>query len=97
MPKKTNEAIKEEAKQEFKEELRAIVEELKPKPKIKDKEGKKEIKVTVRLKSEKERENLNKVAKKRGLSTNDYIKFLIKEFPKLEREFKKLKDERKEN
>ena len=30
----------------------------------------------------------------RGLSTNDYIKFLIKEFPKLERELKKIKNER---
>ena len=32
----------------------------------------------------------------RGLSTNDYIKYLIKEFPKLEREFKKIQKERKE-
>ena len=85
MPKKTNEAIKEEAKQEFKKELRAIVEELKPKPKIKDKDGIKEVKVTVRLKTEKEREKLNKIAKKRGLSTNEYINFLIKEYPSLEK------------
>ena len=76
MPKKTNEAI---------------VEELKTKPKIKDKDGIKEVKVTVRLKTEKEREKLNKIAKKRGLSTNEYINFLIKEYPSLEKEVKQLR------
>lgn len=91
MPNKTKEAIKQEAKEEFKEELKAIVEELKPKPKLKDKDGTKDVKVTLRLKTAKDREKLNKTAKKRGLSTNEYINFLIKEFPKLEKEVKDLR------
>lgn len=88
---KTKEDIKQEAKEEFKEELREIVEELKPKKKVKDKDGKKEIKVTLRLKTAKEREKLNDTAKKRGLSTSAYLNFLIKEFPKLEKEVKQLR------
>lgn len=88
---KTKEDIKQEAKEEFKEELREIVEELKPKKRIKDKDGKKEVKVTLRLKTVKEREKLNATAKKNGLSTSEYLKFLIKEFPKLEKEVKQLR------
>ena len=45
----------------------------------------------MRLKTEKEREKLNKIAKKRGLSTNEYINFLIKEYPSLEKEVKQLR------
>lgn len=88
MPKKTNE---EQLKEKFKEELKEIVQELKPKKKIKDKDGIKDVKVTLRLKTSKEREKLNKTAKNRGLSTNEYMNFLIKEFPKLEKEVKQLR------
>lgn len=75
----------------FKNELKEIVQELKPRPKIKDKDGNKDVKVTLRLKTTKEREKLNATAKRRGLSTNEYINFLIKEFPKLEKEVKQLR------
>lgn len=84
--------IKEEQlREKFKEELKEIVEELKPKKQIKDKYGIKDVKVTLRLKTSKEREKLNATAKKRGVSTNEYINFLIKEFPKLEKEVKQLR------
>lgn len=88
MPKNTKE---EQLREQFKEELREIVEELKPKKKIKDKDDAKEVKVTLRLKTVKEREKLNATAKKNGLSTSEYLKFLIKEFPKLEKEVKQLR------
>lgn len=88
MPKKTKE---ERLREEFKEDLKEIVEELKPKKKIKDKDGIKDVKVTLRLKTSKEREKLNSTAKKRGLSTNEYINFLIKDYPKLEKEVKQLR------
>lgn len=84
--------IKEEQlREKFKEELKEIVEELKPKKQIKDKDGIKDVEVTLRLKTSKEREKLNATAKKRGVSTNEYINFLIKEFPKLEKEVKQLR------
>lgn len=73
------------------ERLKVIVEELKPKKKVKDKDDAKEFKVTLRFKTEKEREKLNKTAKKRGLSTSAYLKFLIQEYPKLEKEVKDLR------
>lgn len=88
MPKNTKE---EQLREQFKEELREIVEELKPKKKIKDKDDAKEVKVTLRLKTVKEREKLNATAKKNGLSTSEYLKFLIKEYPKLEKEVKQLR------
>lgn len=88
MPKNTKE---EQLREQFKEDLKEIVEELKPKKRIKDKDGKKEFKVTLRLKTSKEREKLNATSKKRGLSTNEYMNFLIKEFPKLEKEVKQLR------
>lgn len=88
MSKKTKE---EQLREKFKEELKEIVEELKPKKQIKDKDGIKDVKVTLRLKTSKEREKLNATAKKRGVSTNEYINFLIKEFPKLEKEVKQLR------
>ena len=92
MPKKTEKAIKEEQlREQFKEDLKEIVEELKPKKKVKDKDDAKDIKVTLRLKTAKERERLNKTAKNRGLSTSAYLKFLIQEFPKLEKEVKQLR------
>lgn len=73
------------------ERLKVIVEELKPKKKVKDKDDAKDIKVTLRFKTEKEREKLNKTAKKRGLSTSAYLKFLIQEYPKLAKEVKDLR------
>lgn len=88
MPKNTKE---EQLREQFKEDLKEIVEELKPKKRIKDKDGKKEVKVTLRLKTVKEREKLNATAKKNGLSTSEYLKFLIKEYPKLEKEVKQLR------
>lgn len=88
MPKNTKE---EQLREQFKEDLKEIVEELKPKKKIKDKDGVKDVKVTLRLKTSKERDKLNATAKKRGLSTNEYMNFLIKEFPKLEKEVKQLR------
>lgn len=88
MSKKTKE---EQLREKFKEELKEIVEELKPKKQIKDKDGIKDVKVTLRLKTSKEREKLNATAKKRGVSTNEYINFLIKEFPKLEKAVKQLR------
>lgn len=88
MPKNTKE---EQLREQFKEDLKEIVEELKPKKRIKDKDGKKEVKVTLRLKTVKERDKLNATAKKNGLSTSEYLKFLIKEYPKLEKEVKQLR------
>lgn len=88
MPKNTKE---EQLREQFKEDLKEIVEELKPKKKIKDKDGVKDVKVTLRLKTLKERDKLNATAKKRGLSTSEYLKFLIKEFPNLEKEVKQLR------
>lgn len=89
---KTKEDIKQEAKEEFKEELREIVEELKPKKRIKDKDGTKDVKVTLRLKTVKERDKLNATAKNKGYkSTSAYLKFLIKEYPKLEKEVRQLR------
>lgn len=88
MPKNTKE---EQLREQFKEDLKEIVEELKPKKRIKDKDGKKEVKVTLRLKTVKEREKLNATAKKNGLSTSEYLKFLIKEYPKLEKEVRQLR------
>ncbi|PZO99232.1 MAG: hypothetical protein DI615_03110 [Gardnerella vaginalis] len=73
------------------ERLKVIVEELKPKKKVKDKDDAKEFKVTLRFKTAKEREKLNKTADKKGLSTSAYLKFLIQEFPKLEKEVKDLR------
>ena len=61
------------------------------KKKVKDKDDAKEFKVTLRFKTAKEREKLNDTAKKRGLSTSAYLKFLIKEYPKLEKEVKQLR------
>lgn len=88
MSKNTKE---EQLREQFKEDLKEIVEELKPKKKIKDKDGVKDVKVTLRLKTLKERDKLNATAKKRGLSTSEYLKFLIKEFPNLEKEVKQLR------
>lgn len=88
MPKNAKE---EQLREQFKEDLKEIVEELKPKKKIKDKDGVKDVKVTLRLKTLKERDKLNATAKKRGLSTSEYLKFLIKEFPNLEKEVKQLR------
>lgn len=88
MPKNTKE---EQLREQFKEDLKEIVEELKPKKKVKDKDDAKEFKVTLRLKTAKEREKLNKTAKNRGLSTSAYLNYLIKEFPKLEKEVKQLR------
>jgi hypothetical protein len=88
MSKNTKE---EQLREQFKEDLKEIVEELKPKKRIKDKDGKKEVKVTLRLKTVKERDKLNATAKKNGLSTSEYLKFLIKEYPKLEKEVKQLR------
>ena len=85
MPENTKE---EQLREQFKEDLKEIVEELKPKKKIKDKDGVKDVKVTLRLKTSKERDKLNATAKKRGLSTNEYMNFLIKE---LEKEVKQLR------
>lgn len=80
-----------EAVIQHEETIKEIVEELKPKKRIKDNDGKKDIKVTLRFKTEKEREKLNKTADKRGLSTSAYLKLLIQEFPKLEKEVKQLR------
>lgn len=80
-----------EAVIQHEETIKEIVEELKPKKKVKDKDDAKEFKVTLRLKTAKEREKLNDTAKKRGLSTSAYLKFLIKEYPKLEKEVKQLR------
>lgn len=88
MSKNTKE---EQLREQFKEDLKEIVEELKPKKRIKDNDGKKEVKVTLRLKTVKERDKLNGTAKKNGLSTSEYLKFLIKEYPKLEKEVKQLR------
>lgn len=89
MPKNTKE---EQLREQFKEELREIVEELKPKKKIKDKDDAKEVKVTLRLKSIKERDKLNKTAKNKGFrSTSAYLTHLIKEYPKLEKEVNQLR------
>ena len=88
MSKNTKE---EQLREQFKEDLKEIVEELKPKKSIKDNDGKKEVKVTLRLKTVKERDKLNATAKKNGLSTSEYLKFLIKEYPKLEKEVRQLR------
>lgn len=88
MSKNTKE---EQLREQFKEDLKEIVEELKPKKKIKDKDGVKDVKVTLRLKTLKEREKLNATAKKRGFKTSEYLNYLIKEFPKLEKEVKQLR------
>jgi hypothetical protein len=89
MSKNTKE---EQLREQFKEDLKEIVEELKPKKRIKDKDGTKDVKVTLRLKTVKERDKLNATAKNKGYkSTSAYLKFLIKEYPKLEKEVRQLR------